>query len=162
MSTVKPPSQIRSERVRGRVRETLNVIRSEIEASSQKVYPGKMRLTVAEITRRAGASRNTINDMSEVQDLLAWYRTIHANEMANGKKAKPDYLQALDKSSRILRLQDADRLATQAEIERYKRELVRLKKLLSERDAFIEGLRGRVDPNVLALHPESPKGYWDD
>jgi len=162
MTTKKSPAQIRSERVRRRIREALDVIRLEIEAAPTRVYPGKRRLTVAEITRRAGASRNTVRDMDEVHELLTWYRAIHAREESRGKRAKPDYLQALDRSERMLRLQDADRLALQAEIERYKQELVRLKELLAEREAFIEVLRGRVDPHVLPLNDGSPKGYWDD
>tara|TARA_R110002049_G_scaffold306019_4_gene503830 strand:- start:687 stop:1175 length:489 start_codon:yes stop_codon:yes gene_type:complete len=162
MSTSKPPAQIRSERVRGRIRETLDVIRSEIETSPKRVYPGEKRLTVAEITRRASASRNTVEDMEEVHELLAWYRAIHAKEASNGKRAKPDYLQALDKSERLLRLQDADRLAMQVEIKRYQEEIARLTNRLAECEAVIEGLSSEVDPQVVSLHSKSSKDYWDD
>lgn len=162
MSTYKPPAQIRSERVRGRIRDTVAAIRSEIEASPKKVYPGEKRLTVAEITRRACASRNTVEDMEEVHELLAWYRAAHAKVETKGRRTKPDYLQALDNSERLLRLQDADRLAMQAEIKRYRNEIARLKDLLSEREAVIEGLRSEIDPQVHPLHSKSQQGYWND
>lgn len=158
--TRKSGPEIRSERVRGDVRATLEAIRSEINASGG-VYP-KGKLTIAEIVRRSGASRNTVKDMDEVQEFLEAYNKDLSKPDSGRSVPKPDHIRKLNEYRKGLAIHEADRLAILAKLEQSKQEINRLNALLAERDAIIEDLRVRVDPKVRTLHARDTKGYWDD